>query len=91
MPPRQEEKFEIPDPQLAGTKTIKESVQEVIFSEPLRQALEQVEGHAEYYRLLKGYQRCICLLKDETFARLTEEDQPMKVAFYIGLALIKLQ
>ncbi|TNV85277.1 hypothetical protein FGO68_gene11055 [Halteria grandinella] len=83
--------LDLPQPQLDDSPVlIRDRVNDVIFSPSLKLSLAANDGHSEYYRLLKSYQRSICLLSEQTFAKLIEEEQPMKTAFYIGLAITKL-
>lgn len=51
--------------------TIKESVNEVVFSEGLKRSLELGDAHNEYFRLLKCYQKAICLMSEDTLSKFT--------------------
>jgi hypothetical protein len=74
---------------------VKDSVNEVLFSEGLRRRLELAEGHEMYYRLLKAYQRAICLLRIDTFEELTNVcdgriDCTLKIASSIAALYLSL-
>ncbi len=77
-------------PKKDEVRTLKDSINEVLLSEILRKCLEQSSSHGDYFKILKSYQRAICLINHDVFTKFMEVKHPDQTSLQVGNALVVL-